>query len=243
MKAHNKLRCVTNFFTLQLTTGLVAGATNIGKYPEGEKALATLSKSGLFFLKWRAYANYKKELKGIRNAVGALGLVSGALLLIFGPSSEPSMYNALPGACIVLWFMLHFGVSFRSSVREQFSFVGLFLLGPWLILPFQLLGPNDVALLEAMVQPLEKLGIVVNSPYEAALLSSLVGGAMALFIACMTVLLFSAMPLTLLFLLAGTSRLSIVALRVSGKTAYNVAMLYFFVIGPILGFLVSKGHI
>ncbi len=68
----------------QIISGLVAGVSTIRGTPEGAKSIDILSKGGLFFLKWRAYADYKKELKGVRNTFGILTLVFTAVLYFIG---------------------------------------------------------------------------------------------------------------------------------------------------------------
>lgn len=229
--------------TLQMLAGFVAGESAIRKYPEGNVALETLSKSGLFFLKWRAYASYKQDLTHLRNIFGICLLIFGAMLLMFGPSKEPSLLDAIPGIFLILWLTMQFGTNFKKSVSEQFSMVGILVIGPWLILGLDYLTEFQFNQLRLMASPLEILGFLELSNYELAIALSVLLGACGLFMAIFSILVFSIVPLFFLFVISTMSLISRRALEVKPKTAYNFAISYCFVIGPILIGLESKGVI
>lgn len=229
--------------TLQMLSGIVAGESAIRKYPEGDIALEKLSKSGLFFLHWRAYSDYKKDLKYLRNIFGICLLIFGALFFILGPSQEPSLFNAIPGVFLILWLTMQFGTEFKKSVGEQLSIAGLLVIGPWLILGMDYLTDFQFNQLKAMAIPFQGFGLLELNNYQIALVLSVVGGICGLFMAVFSIVVFSMVPLFFLFLIALLSILSRSALKVKPKVAYYVAITYCFIIGPALVALESKGII
>ncbi|WP_444944110.1 hypothetical protein ACJJIK_02560 [Microbulbifer sp. ZKSA006] len=224
-----------------IISGLVAGESSIRQTPEGRKSLDVLSGAGLFFLKWRAYADYKKELIGLRNICGITTIIFTTLLFIIGPTDPPSLLNALPMLFLTLWSTMQFGTNFKKSVREQFSIVGIMLIGPWLILGIDYLTNFQFNQFQTMTSPFRPFGIQNLEYYQAAIIISLLGGFIGIIIALLSTLLFSMIPLFFLFLMVTLTTLSKSALNTPPKTGKNIALLYCFIIGPILMALESKG--
>lgn len=228
---------------LQILSGLVAGESSIRQTQEGRKSLETLSNAGLFFLRWRAYADYKEDLKALRNIFGITALIFIALFYVMGRAESGSFFNALPGLFIVLWLVMQFGTDFRKSVKEQFSIAGLLIIGPWLLLGMDALTDFQFQQLRLMAMPFDMFGIQQLEAYQIALVLSLVGGLIGLIMAIFSIVVFSMVPLFFLFLMVLLSLASRFALKVPPKTARNLALFYCFVIGPILMALESKGVI
>lgn len=229
--------------TLNILTALVAGESSIRQTPEGEKTLDKLSKAGLFFLKWRAYADYKSDLTALRNIFGITALVFIGLYYVIGPMESGSFFSTLPGLFIVLWLVMQFGTEFRKSVKEQFSIAGLLLLFPWLLLGMDAFTDYQFQQLRHMASPFNIFGIQGLDTYQIAIVLSALGGIMGVIMAIFTIIVFSMVPLFFLFLMALLSFASRSALRIQPKTARNLAMLYCFIIGPILMAMESKGVI
>lgn len=229
--------------TLQIFSGLVAGESSIRQTEEGRKSLETLSNAGLFFLRWRAYADYKEDLKALRNIFGITALIFIALFFVMGRAESGSLFNALPGMFIVLWLVMQFGTDFRKSVKEQFSIAGLLIIGPWLLLGMDALTDFQFQQLRLMAMPFNIFGIQQLEVYQIALVLSLVGGLIGLIMAIFSIVVFSMVPLFFLFLMVLLSLTSRSALKVQPKTARNLALLYCFIIGPVLMALESKGVI
>ena len=228
---------------LQMFSGLVAGESSIRKYPEGAQALNKLSKSGLFFLRWRAYSCYKKDLKHLRNIFGICLLIFGGLLILLEPTKEPSLFNAIPGMFLILWLTMQFGTDFKKSVGEQLYFAGLLIIAPWLMLGADYLTDFQFNQLRFMASPFKVFGLLELGTYQIAFVLSILGGAIGLFMALFTIVFFSMVPLFFLFLITLLSIFSRRALKVPPKTAYNIAISYCFIIGPILIALESRGII
>jgi len=228
---------------LQILSGLVAGEAAIRKYPEGQEALDKLSRSGLFFLQWRAYADYKKDLKYLRNIFGVMALIFGAMLLLMGPSKEPTLFNALPGLFMILWLTMQFGTNFKKSVKEQLSIVGLLVIGPWLILGMDYMTDFQFNQFRLMASPFNALGIQDLATYQVAIVLSLFGGVAGIFMALFSIVIFSMVPLFFLFLMVLLSVASRRALKINPKRAYYSAIAYCYVIGPALVALDAKGII
>lgn len=234
---------ISVLLTLHIISGLVAGEQAIRQTPEGDKTLDVLSDAGLFFLKWRAYSDYKKDLEGLRNIFGSTGLILGGLLYLAGPTDSNSLFNALPALFLVLWFSMQFGTNFKKSVGEQLSFAGLFVIGPWLILGMDFILGYQPSQLRLMASPFSSFGIQDLEIYHIAIFLSLIGGAVGLFMAMSTIVIFSIVPLFFLFLMASLSTFSKSALNIEPRVAKNIALLYCFVVGPILMTLESKGYL
>ena len=227
----------------QILSGFVAGESSIRKYPEGSMALEKLSKSGLFFLHWRAFASYKQDLKHLRNIFGICLLIFGSMLVLIGPSKEPSLFNAIPGIFLILWLTMQFGTNFKKSVSEQLSMVGIMVIGPWLILGLDYMTDFQFNQLRLIASPLKVFGLLELGNYQLALALSLLFAACGLIMAIFSILVFSIVPLFFLFVISTMSILSRKALALNPKTAYNVAIAYCFILGPILIALESKGVI
>lgn len=228
---------------LQILSGLVAGESAIRKYPEGQEVLDKLSRSGLFFLQWRAYADYKKDLKYLRNIFGIMALIFVALFFLVGPSQEPTLFNALPGLFIILWLTMQFGTNFKKSVKEQLSIVGLLVIGPWLILGMDYMTNFQFNLLRLMASSFNGLGIQSLSTYQVAIVLSLLGGVAGVFMAIFSIIVFSIVPLFFLFLIVLLSFSSNIALNINPKKSYYIAIVYCFIVGPALMAIESKGII
>jgi len=226
-----------------MLSGFVAGESAIRKYPEGDTVLKKLSKSGLFFLRWRAFSSYKKDLNHLRNIFGICLLIFGSLLLLIGPSKEPSLFNAIPGIFLILWMTMQFGTNFKKSVLEQLSMVGILVIGPWLILGLDYVTDFQFNQLRLIASPLNVFGILEFNDYQIAFVLSLLMGACGLFMAVFSIILFSMVPLFFLFIISTLSVLSRGALKINPKIAYYMAIIYCFIIGPALITLEGKGII
>lgn len=240
-KGERMLFSILVFF--QILAGLVAGEATIRSTPQGAKSIDVLSKSGLFFLKWRAYADYKKELKGLRNTFGILAIVFTAILFLWGPTERGSFFNAIPGFFLILWMTMQFGTNFKKSIKEQIQIVGLFVIGPWLILGLDYLTEFQFNQLRLIASPFNTFGIQSLDTYQIAIYLSLVGVSMGLLISISTIFLLSIIPLFLLFLMVSLSKLSRAVLYIQPRTAKNFAFLYCYIVGPVLMALESKGII
>lgn len=227
----------------QIFSGLVAGQANIRETAQGAKSLEALSNAGLFFLRWRAYADYKKELIGLRNIFGISTVIFSLLLFAMEPIDSESLFRAVPGTFLILWLTMQFGTDFKKSVKEQFFIVGLMAVGPWLMLGMDYLDGLQFNQLRTMVQPLNFLGIQNFEDYKIAMIMSIFGMVSGIFLALFSILFFSMVPLFFLFLMVMLALFSRSALKIPPTTAKNIALLYSYLIGPILMVLETQNLI
>lgn len=228
---------------LQIITGIVAGEAAIRKTPEGAATLQSLSKTGFFFLHWRAFADYKQELSGLQKLFGIAAITFSIMLFAFGKVILKTPIAILPGLFIFFWMSMKFGTNFRDSVREQLYMPAILLIGPWATYLLDYLSDFKFHIIQQLAQPLAPFGILgLPDLLITAILSGfgLIGG---MIMASFAIIVFSIVPLFFLFLMVGSSTMSKQLLTVKPMTAYNVAALYFFVIGPILIAFESKGII
>ncbi|ERZ01120.1 hypothetical protein [Pseudomonas aeruginosa] len=227
---------------LQIISSLVCGEAAIRKYPEGAAALDKLSNAGLFFLRWRAYADYKSELKHLRNFFGAIAIIFTIIFFINGQGrGEPTLINALPGLFIILWATMHFGINVKQGIREQLSVAGLLFIAPWIFFIAEYAGVLPPGQLQLMATPFKIFGILNHESYVIALALSLIGVITGVVMALISSLVLSIIPLVVLFLMISTSNFARAMLRVNPKTAYHFSLIYFLLIGPALILAESKG--
>lgn len=230
---------------LQITTGIVAGEASIRKTAEGEATLHALSKAGFFFLRWRAYADYKKELLGLQKLFGIAAIIFSVMFFALGKTAiNNTPFAVLPGLFIFLWMAVQFGTNFKKSVREQLNMVGILVIGPWGIYLLDYLTKFQFHQVQLLVRPLAMaFGFTQLSDFLATVLMSGMSVIIGLVMAGFSIIIFSMIPLFFLFLMAATSVLSRRALTVSPNAAYNASALYFFIIGPLLIALENKALI
>lgn len=230
---------------LQIITGIVAGEAAIRKTAEGETTLHALSKAGFFFLRWRAYANYKKELLGLRRLFGIAAIIFSSIFYVLGNdvvTGTPLII--LPGLFIFLWIAMEFGTDFKTSIRRQFSMVWISVAGSWGIYLLDYLTNFQHNFIQQLARPLAIVfGVAQLSDFQAAAMMSVMGLIGGIVMVVFSIVFFSMVPLFFLFLMSTTSIVSRRALAVSPNAAYNVSGLYFFLIGPLLIALESKGVI
>ncbi|MDD5335352.1 MAG: hypothetical protein PHS32_16590 [Rhodoferax sp.] len=143
---------------LQIVTGIVAGEAAIRKTPEGAATLQTLSKAGFFFLRWRAYADYKKELLGLQRLFGIAAIIFSVMFFGLGKTVAGTPFAILPGLFIFLWMAVQFGTNFRKSVREQLFMAAIMVIGPWGIYLLDYLTDFQFHQIRLLVRPLAPFG-------------------------------------------------------------------------------------
>lgn len=227
--------------SLQIVTGIVAGDAAIRKTPEGASTLQTLSKAGCFFLKWRAFADYKKELFGLQRIFAVAAIIFTVMFFALGKMVINTPLSILPALFMFLWMAMKFGTDFRKSVRDQLFMAAIMVIGPWAIYLLDYLTDFQFHQIRLIVKPLASFGVLQLPDLLITAMLSGIGLVGGLLMACFAIIVFSIIPLFFLFLMAGSSTISRRALRVSPKAAYNCAALYFFLVGPILIALENKG--
>lgn len=228
---------------LQIVTGIVAGEAAIRKTPEGASTLQTLSKAGYFFLQWRAFADYKRELFGLQRIFAVAAIIFAVMFFALGKTVINTPFAILPALFTFLWMAMKFGTDFRKSVREQLSMAAIMVIGPWTIYLLDYLTDFQFHQIRLIVSPLAPLGVLQLPDLLITAMLSGIGLVGGLLMAGFAIVVFSIVPLFFLFLMAGSSTISRRALTVSPKAAYNAAALYFFLVGPILIALENKGVI
>ena len=231
------------FVTLQILTGVVAGEAAIRKTPEGTLVLQKLSNAGFFFLHWRAFANQKKELLELQKLFGTVAIIFSIMFFILGKATANTPFALLPGLFIFLWLAMKFGTNFRKSVRDQLNISAIMVIAPWAIYLMDNLTGFQLHQIRTLAIPFSPLGILKLPDLLITVVLSIIDLAGGLFMAISSTIAFSIFPLFFLFLMTASSKISRKALSVSPKSAYNIAALYFFLIGPILIALESKGVI
>jgi len=227
--------------TLQIVTGIVAGEASIRKTPEGAATLQTLSKAGFFFLRWRAFADYKRELFGLQRIFAIAAIIFAVMFVVLGKSVINTPFAILPALFTFLWMAMQFGTNFRKSVREQLFMVAIMVIGPWAIYLLDYSTDFQFHQIRLLVRPLAPFGVLQLPDLLITAMLSGIGLVGGLLMAGFAIIVFSIVPLFFLFLMVGSSTISRQALTISPRAAYNVAALYFFLVGPILIALENKG--
>ena len=228
---------------LQIVTGIVAGEAAIRKSSEGRSTLETLSRAGFFFLRWRAFADYKRELVGLQNIFAIAAIIFTAMFFVLGKTVINTPFAILPGLFIFLWMAMKFGTDFRKSVREQLFMAAIMVIGPWAIYLLDYLTDFQFHQIREIVRPLAPFGALQLPDLLITAMLSGIGLVGGLLMAGFAIIVFSIVPLFFLFLMVGSSTISRQALSVSPNAAYNAAALYFFLVGPLLIALENKGVI
>ncbi|MBX8486161.1 hypothetical protein [Pseudomonas cichorii] len=217
----------------QILTMTAWGEGNLRKTPEGEKLLARLSAMGLFFLNWRAYADYKKEMKFLCRAMGWLAIASVVVFYLLPVSARPvvSVYCV---SFMGLWLSMRVGVDVKGQLMDMLGWAALFFCLPLLLLFADYLHAAPFSLLHAMASPIRLITEQGLMDYQVALILAALGGVVGLSMALMNMILFSIIPLLLLFLMVFFSKISRFLLGRSVNTARNLVAFYVLVMGPTL---------
>jgi hypothetical protein len=209
------------------------GEGNLRKTPEGQKVLATLSSLGMFFLRWRANADYKKEMAFLGKAMGWLAIASVMAFLILPASARPvvSVY------CITfmgLWLSIRVGMDIKSQLMDMLGWAALFFCIPFIFLACDHFHVLPDSLLRATAAPLSLMLGHELLDYQLALAMAIIGGIGGLFMGLMNIVVFSIFPLLLLFFMVFVSKVSKFLLGRSVNAARNFVALYVLVVGPTL---------
>lgn len=220
-------------FILQVSTMVAWGEGNLRKTPEGEKFLTRASSAGLSFLKWRAYADYKNELRGLRRIVGWLALGSVAVFYVMPDSAKPiiSVYSVL---FMGLWLSLRFGSDVRGQFLDMLGFAAFCFCTPLILWLTDYLHVLPGSMLHVAALPFQRLIGDGFEDYELALILAAIGGLGALMMAIANAVFFSIVPLLLILLMVITSRASRFFLGWTKNKAKNWVSLYVLGIGPSL---------
>ncbi|WP_426215750.1 hypothetical protein [Pseudomonas sp. DWRC2-2] len=209
------------------------GEGNLRKTPEGQKVLATLSSLGLFFLRWRANADYKKEMAFLGKAMGWLAIASVMAFFILPASAKPvvSVY------CVTfmgLWLSIRVGMDIKSQLMDMLGWAALFFCIPFIFLACDYFHLLPGSLLRATAAPLSLMLGHELLDYQLALAMAIIGGIGGLFMGLMNIVVFSIFPLLLLFFMVVVSKVSKFLLGRSVNAARNFVALYVLVVGPTL---------
>ncbi|MGR6780507.1 hypothetical protein [Moritella viscosa] len=229
---------------LQLLAGIIAGESAIRKTSGGDQALDVLSRSGMFFLKWRAYADYKKELLLLRKASGGSTILFFILYILLQPSTTDNpIVIILFGLSMLVWISLQVGTEFKKSFKDQLKIMTLSMLTPSFLWLLDYASNYQFSLLDNVLPSLNFLGIIVTDHFSKLIIYSGIFGLGGLIIATFNILFFSIIPLFILFILVSTSQLSRALVRIEPSKAYNITLVYYLLLGPILIAFESKGLI
>jgi len=228
---------------LQVTATIIAGESSIRKYPEGAATLETISKAGLSLLKWRASADYRKELKALRNVFGVCALIFTGLFILIGSDSSSKALAAMTIIFSILWMAMFFGSAYRESIKAFLSSAAFFGALPWLMLYVDYFQPYKNDHINEINSIYKLGGIIINSPLEVTIYTSFFMFVAFGIGAIMWILFLSLIASSFLCLIGIASIISRRALVFSPRLAYNLALIYCYIIGPTLIGLESKGII
>lgn len=209
------------------------GEGNLRKTPEGQKVLATLSSLGLFFLRWRANADYKKEMAFLGRAMGWLAIASVVAFYILPVSARPvvSVYGV---TFMGLWVSIRVGMDIKSQLVDILGWAAFFFCIPFILLVGDYFHVFPNSLLHATAAPISLMLGHELLDYQVAFAMAVVGAIFGLVMALMNMIIFSIVPLLLLFFMVAVSRLSKFLLARSVNAARNFVALYVLVVGPTL---------
>jgi hypothetical protein len=220
-------------FFAQVLTMTAWGESNIKKTPEGKAVLAKLSSAGLFFLRWRAFADYKKELEFLRKCFGWLSIVLVCAFTVF-PDGAKQVLSVYSIAFMGLWMSIRMGTDVKGQLKEMLTMALLFFCAPFSFLAMDWFHLVPYSTLHAMAAPLRFLVSFQLNDLELAFVLGLLGGVAGIIMAISSVLIFSIVPLLLLFGMVVVSRISRNLLRWDQNKARNFVAVYVLVIGPAL---------
>lgn len=230
---------------LQIVTGIISGEAAIRKTSEGAVMLNKLAKAGLFFLHFRAYANYKKELFGLQKSFGISAIIFSILYFVLAyTKSNNILTSILPGLFILFWAAMQIGTNFKKTIMDQFSMIAILALAPWFLYLLDYTTGFNANIIHTFAVPLSlQYDISQYSNLSITLILSGLFFVFGLFTAIFAIIFLSIIPLFFLFLLVSSSKVSKKMLSIPPSKLYNVSTFYFFLIGPLLIGLESKGFI
>jgi hypothetical protein len=167
----------------------------------GRIAIDTLSEAGLSLLKWRAYANYKRELVQIRKFTGYLTIVSFLLFFSVRLFADFSWFTPLPLTFLFIWISLKDGLDFKKTFLKDLRLLSAFIATPWVYLLMNRYFDLPPRLFEDFSKFISMFGVWELSPLESALILSLILGIACLLIAAVHFLTISFAPALVLFIL------------------------------------------
>lgn len=217
----------------QILTMVAWGESNIKKTPEGKALLAKLSGAGLFFLKWRAYADYKRELDFLRKCFGWLSVVLVCAFVMVPVEVKPllSVYSV---AFMGLWVSIKIGTDVKGQLKELLSMAVLMSCTPFLFLIMDWFHFLPYSTLHLVASPLIFFEGLNFNDFELALVLSLIGGGVGVVMTIFSVVMFSVIPLLLLFVMVVVSRVSRALLHWNLDRVRNCVAVYVIFIGPTL---------
>lgn len=217
----------------QILTMTAWGETNVKKTEEGRVVLEKLSSAGLFFLRWRAYADHKKELRWMGNLAGWITLLLVCIFLAIPSSAKPvvSVYCIL---FMTFWLSIRIGTDVKGQMKEMLTMGAIMFCAPFVLLLLDWLQPSPRSLLDMFVAPIHVITQMGYQGFQLALVLALMGGGTVMVFTLGGILLFSIVPLFILFLMAMISKLSRNLLAWKTSRARNCVALYVLVIGPTL---------
>jgi hypothetical protein len=243
--------------SLQIIAGVVAGEASIRKTPEGAATLEKLSKAGLFFLRWRASANYRHELLGLQKFFLIGFFIFGALFFVLGEFAvKTPLLTLTAGTFMFLWMGTQFITERKNSVRGLMFAVGVYAILPWTLFLFDYMTGFQFHFVHFFVAQIKflliqfpghlisSIGINKFSDLFIIFMLSIFGLFAGMFGAILIILFLPIVPLFFLFLMASSSKISKYALmKVTSQYAYNLAVWYSLLISPTLIALEAKGII
>ncbi|RWU17256.1 hypothetical protein DM813_28265 [Pseudomonas alkylphenolica] len=221
---------------VQIVTMTAWAESNVRKTPEGVKLLNTLSSAGLFFLRWRAFADCKSELRSLQKIMGALALISIGLFSIV-PEESKQAASIYPVAFMVLWMSIKVGIDVRGQFGEMMSMAVILFCVPLIVLFCKWLGFLPAVVVDQVRMTVPVMRHFVLQDYQFALILAFLFGITGVIMAVFQVLFFSIIPLMLLFLMVLVSKLSRNLLGWSTSRARNCVAVYVLFLGPTLFFL------
>lgn len=220
----------------QILTLIAWGESNIRKTEEGQRVLDKLSSAGLFFLQWRAYADRKKELRSLGALAGWITLLSICIFQAV-PSAAKPMVSCYCISFMALWLSIRIGTDVKAQVSEMLTMGVLFFSLPFILLFIDWLQVLPYSLLESFVAPVPAIKLLGYTGVELALFLAVLGGGSTLLMAIGGIVMFSILPLFILFVMVLMSKLSRDLLGWKTSKARNYVAVYAIVIGPTLAFL------
>ncbi|RML92460.1 hypothetical protein [Pseudomonas savastanoi] len=218
---------------LQILTMVAWTETNIKKTEEGKRVLETLSAGGLFFLRWRANADHKKELRFLGWLSGWIAVLSIGIFQIVPNEAKP-MISSYCIVFLALWLAIRIGSDVKGQVSEILAMGALFFCAPYLMLLADWTHALPFSLLETFVAPIPAFASMGLSGFKLAFTLSMLGGCVTLVMLVLGLLCFSIIPLFILFVMVMMSKACRNLLRWEISRARNYVALYVVVVGPIL---------
>ena len=190
---------------------LISIQGGLEKVPAGHEFVRKVSSGTIKFLGWRASANIREELSGIKNLFGWTAIALFLSFFIFGEDLQKNITSnvlRLSLLCLVIWYSFSSFLDVKKKIAEWSTPVALMVSMPWFYAFILKVGGGDPGFFSFFSPAFELFNISLNSVYQQALIISLLLFVVALIYFAVTMLILLIVPAVIYALLKLTTLIS-----------------------------------